>query len=87
MGKTEVILQVIAAVVLTVVYFKLCSDRECSKTAKILELTSLYGINILSMLGKVKFWTALAAFAVVGIIKFLTTKKVKVEREHTGMDI
>ena len=87
MAKTEVILQVISSIALTYVYFKLCSNRESTLFNKIMEISSMYGVSALAFLGKIKFWTFLLGFVVIGVIKLLTTKKAKVEREYTGVDL
>jgi len=47
----------------------------------------MYGVSALAFLGKIKFWTFLLGFVVIGVIKLLTTKKAKVEREYTGVDL
>lgn len=87
MAKTEVILQVISSIALTYVYFRLCSNRESTLLNKIMEISSMYGVSALAFLGNIKFWTFLLGFVVIGVIKLLTTKKAKVEREYTGVDL
>lgn len=87
MAKTEVILQIISAIALTYVYFKLCSKREATLFNKIMEISCMYGVSALALFGKIRFWTFLLGFVVIGVIKLLTTKKAKVEREYTGVDL
>jgi len=87
MGKAEVVIQSVLAIALAYTYFKLCTDRESTLFGKIAEIASMYGISILAFMGKIRFWTFLAGFVVIGIIKILTTKKSKIEREHTRVDI
>lgn len=87
MGKIEVIIQAILAALLAYTYFKLCTNRESTFFGKVMEISSMYGVSILAFMGKIRFWTFLAGFVVIGIIKLLTTKKVKCEGQHTGMDL
>ncbi len=83
MEKLIVIIEVIAAIGLTYLYYRLCSGREMSITAKIAEIFSMYSLNILAYFGKIKFWVLLIGFAVLGVIKILTTKKN--ERRNKGL--
>lgn len=85
MAKTEVALQVIVSIGLFYTYFKLCTDRESTLFGKVLEIVSMYGISILAFMGKIRFWTFLAGFVVIGVIKLLTTKKAKVGRQNKGI--
>ena len=84
MEETVTIIEAVIAITLTITYFKLCSGREMGVTAKITEIVSLYGINMLAFLGKIKFWALLVGFAVIGLIKLLTTKQQKIERRNKG---
>lgn len=84
MGATVTIIEAVIAITLTITYFKLCSGREMSLSGKVIELVSLYGINFLAFMGKIKFIVLIIGFAVIGIIKLLTTKQQKIERRSKG---
>lgn len=87
MAKTEVILQIISSIALAYIYFRLCSKREATLFNKIMEISCMYGVSALALFGNIRFWTFLLGFVVIGVIKLLTTKKAKIEREHTRVDI
>lgn len=80
-----VILEVVIAVFLSIAYYKLCHNRKQNMAGKIIEITSLYGLNILAFTGKIKLWVLLVGVAVIGCIKILTTKNKNIETGHNGM--
>lgn len=87
MGKAEAIIEIAVFIGLIIAYAKLCTHREISFFGKIAEVVSLYGVSIWAILGNLKFAVWAIGIAVIGLIKILTTKKAKIEREYTGMDV
>ena len=80
MEATVTIIEGVLFIVLVVVYYKLNHDRHASKIGKIAEIIALYGVSIWAMLGHLKFIVWALMIAAIGVIKFSTTKKAKIER-------
>lgn len=84
MAQTEVIIESVVFIGLAYAYFKLCTHREGSFAGKILEMGALYGWSIWTIIGNIKFTFWAIGIAVIGVVKILTTKKLKVERRSKG---
>ena len=85
MAKTEVIIQVLMFIALVYSYAKLCLHRQSSFLGKIAEMASLYGWSIMTILGHIKFWVWALGIGVIGVVKILTTKKIKSEGRNKGL--
>lgn len=77
--------EVVIFIVLLYSYFRICYNKDISKWGAMAEIFSLYGIGILSFFGKIKVIILLAGMAIIGLIKFLTTKKKNIETGNTGI--
>jgi len=84
MEATVTIIEGLIFIVLVVVYYRLNHDRHSSKLGKLAEIIALYGVSIWAMLGHLKFIVWALLIAAIGMIKFLTTKKAKIERRIEG---
>jgi len=80
MGKTEAIIEICVFFILLFAYIKLCSHRNITKAGKIAELGSLYFVSLWAMVSNIKFSVWAVCVILIGAVKILTTKKVKVER-------
>jgi len=85
MAKTEVIIEIIMFVVLVYTYAKLCTHRDMSIWGRIAEIVSIYGWSIWTILGNIKFWIWALGIGVIGLIKILTTKRLKSEGRNKGL--
>lgn len=83
MQNVVLLIQICVFLLLAYTYYKVCTHRTGGITSKVVELIGLYSVSVVSIVGKFKFSAWVAGIAVVGIIKILTTKKIKIEREHT----
>lgn len=77
--------EVLIFIVLLYSYFRICYNKDISKWGAIAEISSLYGIGILSFFGNLKVLLLLVGMAVIGLIKFITTKKKNIETRIKGV--
>lgn len=68
-------IQVVVFIILIYLYWRLCSNRDIKFWGKVAEMASLYGVSFLVVLGKLRFSIWVIGIAVIGLIKFSTTKK------------
>jgi len=72
--------EIILFFVLVYVYYNVSSHTDTGTFSRVVEVISLYGVSFWALLGNLKFIIWAALIAVIGLIKFLTTKRHKIER-------
>lgn len=78
--------EVILFIILCYAYYKICANREATTIGKLVEIIALYGVSVWSVLGNLKFIVWAALIGAIGIIKFITSKKAKIdERRNKGL--
>lgn len=77
--------EVVIFILLLYSYFRICYNKDISKWGAFIEISALYSIGILSFFGKIKVVILLVGMAIIGLIKFLTTKKKNIETGIKGI--
>jgi D-alanyl-lipoteichoic acid acyltransferase DltB (MBOAT superfamily) len=77
--------EVVIFIILLYSYFRICYDKDISKWGALIEISALYSIGILSFFGKIKVLIFIVWITIIGLFKFLTTKKKNIETGIKGI--
>lgn len=72
--------EVVLFILLVYAYYRLSHNREIHFIGKLVEVIALYGVSFWAVVCNFKFVVWVLLIGAIGTIKFLTTKKQKIER-------